>query len=75
MATAVTLPMNPIPPGEAQGRIDEAPSLTLLELVQVVGESADNDREVVATVLHMLRSGSVRLAGNFRDCSLDVFLD
>lgn len=40
--------------------------LTLLELVGVVSEVAADDREVVATVVHMLRSGRVRLCGNFR---------
>ena len=39
---------------------------TLLELVQVVSEVTDDDREVVATVVHLLRSGRVRLNGNFR---------
>ena len=39
---------------------------TLLELVQVVSEGTDDDREVVATVMHLLRSGKVRLIGNFR---------
>ncbi|MDJ0789920.1 MAG: hypothetical protein QNK05_24245 [Myxococcota bacterium] len=40
---------------------------TLLELVQVVSEVARNEREVVATVKDLLRSGRVRLTGNFRD--------
>ncbi len=39
---------------------------TLLELVQAVCEVTGDDREVVATVKHMLRTGRVRLAGNFR---------
>jgi hypothetical protein len=39
---------------------------TLLELVQTVGELTDDDREVVATVVEMLRGGRVRLIGNFR---------
>jgi len=41
-------------------------NLTLLELVQTVCEVTGNDREVVATVRHMLLSGSVKLSGNFR---------
>ena len=40
--------------------------LTLLELVQAVCEATRDDREVVATVREMLRSGRVRLSGNFR---------
>jgi hypothetical protein len=39
---------------------------TLLELVRVVSEETDDDREVVAIVLQLLRSGRVRLIGNFR---------
>jgi hypothetical protein len=42
---------------------------TLLELVRVLTEITDDDREVVGTVLHMLCSGSVRLVGNFRGSS------
>ena len=41
--------------------------MTLLELVQAVCEVTSDDREVVATVRHMLRNGRVRLTGNFRD--------
>ena len=45
---------------------------TLLELVRVVSEVTEDDREVVATVMEMLRSGRVRLCGNFRDSTLDA---
>ncbi len=40
---------------------------TLLELVRVLSEITDNEHEVVATAIHMVCSGSVRLIGNFRD--------
>ena len=40
---------------------------TLLELVQTVGELTDDDREVVQTVVELLRTGRVRLIGNFRN--------
>jgi len=54
----------------------EAPlRLTLLELVGVVCEVTEDDREVVATVVHMLRSGRVELTGNFRDVPVEVFSD
>ena len=43
--------------------------LTLLELVEAVCEVTEDDAEVMSTVLHMLLSGRVRLAGNFRDCT------
>ena len=42
----------------------ETRATTLLELVCVLGEITTDDQEVVATVLHMLESGRVRLAGN-----------
>jgi hypothetical protein len=44
---------------------------TLLELVRAIGEVTDDEREVVATVLHLLHSGRVRLCGNFRGASPD----
>lgn len=47
---------------------------TLLELVEVIGEVTDDDREVVATVIHLLESGQVRLCGNFRDEPLAMIL-
>jgi hypothetical protein len=39
---------------------------TLLELVQTIGELTEDDREVVTTVIELLRAGRVRLIGNFR---------
>ena len=45
------------------GRVD----CTLLELVCAVGDSAGSERETVATVLHLVRSGRVRLIGMLRD--------
>ena len=51
----------------------EPQNVTLLELVGAVCEVTDDDDEVVATVLAMLRSGRVRLCGNFRGCSGDDF--
>jgi hypothetical protein len=46
---------------------------TLLELVEAIAEVTDDDREVVATVLHMLASGRVRLCGNFRNEPVESF--
>jgi len=48
-------------------------SVTLLELVSAVSETTDDEREIVAAVLHMLRSGSVRLNGNFRGEPVESF--
>jgi len=39
---------------------------TLLELVRAVSEVTEDDREVVATIRHLLRSGRVVLCGSFR---------
>jgi hypothetical protein len=47
---------------------------TLLELVGAICEVTDDEGEVVATVLEMLRSGRVRLCGNFRRAPLSDFL-
>lgn len=47
---------------------------TLLELVEAISEVADDDREIVATVVHLLASGQVRLCGNFRDEPVEMFL-
>ena len=49
----------------------EPEPVTLLELVDAVCDVTDDEREVVATVLHMLRSGAVKLRGNFRGVNID----
>ena len=51
----------------------EARATTLLALVRAVGEVTRDDHEVVATILHMLRSGEVRLCGNFRNHPIEDF--
>jgi hypothetical protein len=51
----------------------ETRSTTLLELVRAIGEVTADDREVVLTVLHLLRSGRVRLRGCMRDEPLASF--
>ena len=48
-------------------RADEPEQLTLLELVHAISEVTDDEQEIVATVREMLRSGRVRLCGNFRN--------
>jgi len=40
--------------------------VTFLELVKTVSEVANSESEVVATVAHMLTSGSVELIGDLR---------
>ena len=46
--------------------------ITLLELVAAVADSAANDREVVATVAELLKSGKITLVGNFRGADVRV---
>jgi hypothetical protein len=53
--------------------VAEARATTLLELVGAVGEITDDDREVVATILLMLRSGEAQLCGNFRNHRVEDF--
>lgn len=43
---------------------------TLLDLVSAVSDECETEAEVVATVLHLLTTGRVRLCGNFRSASL-----
>jgi hypothetical protein len=47
---------------------------TLLELIQVVNESTQNDDEVVATVAYLINSGRVRLCGTFAEPKLPYAL-
>jgi len=45
---------------------------TLLELIQLVSESARNDGEVVATVAYLINSGRVRLCGTFAGAKITL---
>ena len=47
--------------------------VTLLELVGAICDVTEDDKEVVATVVQMLQSGTVRLRGNFRDTPVREF--
>ena len=42
-------------------------SINLLELVEAVAEFSESEQEVVATVMHMLRSGRVQLRGTYSE--------
>jgi hypothetical protein len=66
MAAAITIPVRN--PAHHPDSLD----VTLWELVWAVSQVADNEREVIATVAHMLESGSVHLVGNFRDCPISI---
>jgi hypothetical protein len=45
---------------------------TLLDLVNAVSAHARSDTEVVATIVHLVNSGAVRLGGNFRGARFDL---
>jgi len=45
---------------------------TLLDLVTAVSEYANTESEVVATIVHLVNSGRVRLCGNFRGAKFDL---
>lgn len=48
------------------------PQVTILELVTAVAENAQSDAEVLATVVHMVNSGLVRLDGKLRGARFDL---
>jgi hypothetical protein len=56
----------PIELGDAEPK-----NVTLLQLVESICDVTEDDDEVIATVLAMVRSGRVRLCGNFRGASSD----
>ena len=48
---------------EAQQTVDRdpiVPNVTLLELIAIVSEYAESERELLATVVYMVNGGSVR---------------
>ena len=49
-----------------------APKVTMLDLVSAVAQHARTEAEVIATVVYMVNSGSVRLGGNFRGARFDL---
>jgi hypothetical protein len=38
--------------------------LTLLDVIQAVSEVAESDQETLATMVHLISSGQVKLSGN-----------
>lgn len=68
------------PPMTRPSRATEAPhapcqQYTLLELVEAIGEVTEDEREIIATVQHLIASGQVRLCGNLRDEPVDHLID
>ena len=47
-------------------------TFTLLDLVNAVSSCTESDDEVVATIVHLVNSGTVRLGGNFRGARFDL---
>jgi len=47
-------------------------NVTLLELIAIVSEYAESERELLATVVYMVNGGSVRLCGNFKGARFDL---
>ena len=45
---------------------------TLLELVNAICEHTRTDAEVIATIVHMVNSGRVRLCGTFKGARFDL---
>ncbi len=70
---ALHVPGLEIAPRQSRAGRNEGRCLTLLELIRAISEVTEDEEEIVATAVHMLRSGSVRLCGNFRDESIDRF--
>ena len=48
------------------------PRVTMQELVNAVAEHAKSEAEVVATVVHMVNTGLVRLDGKLRGARFDI---
>jgi len=49
-----------------------ARNVTLLDLVNAVGEHARSEAEMIATIVYMVNQGHVRLRGTFRGARFDV---
>ena len=46
-------------------------TVTLLDLVAAVSQFARTESELIATVVHLVNSGTVTLGGNFRGARFD----
>ena len=46
--------------------------VTMLELVTAVTEHTRTEGEAIATIVHMVNSGAVRLCGNFAGARIDL---
>jgi len=48
-----------------------AVTVTLRDLVTAVSDCAQSENEIVATVVHMINSGQVRLSGSYTGAQVD----
>ena len=48
------------------------PKVTLLQLVRTVGEFAESEAELLATLVYMVNAGRVELVGTFRAQHFDL---
>ena len=49
-----------------------APTVTMNDLVSAVAENAENDAEILATVVYLVNSGKVRLGGHLAGARFDM---
>jgi hypothetical protein len=47
--------------------------LTLLDVIQAVSEEAANEQEILATVIHLISSGQIRLSDEAIRAMRDLF--
>ena len=47
--------------------VSDPDEVTLRELIEAVSDYSQSEREVIATVMHMLRSGHVQLSGTYSE--------
>jgi hypothetical protein len=52
-----------------------ARNTTLLDLVNLLWKDARSETELIATVVHLVNSGTVRLCGNFKGARFDLHPD
>jgi hypothetical protein len=57
--------------GQSEVDMETQAQLTLLDLIEVVGEVTDSEAEIVSVVAHLVNSGRVRLIGNFRGARIE----
>jgi len=62
----------PANPPESSSSCAEPHGMTLLDLIAVVSDLTENESQLVRVVRQMLRSGQVKLIGNFRGADVTI---